>query len=541
MSQPVERYRLLLVDDEPLILKSIRAAIAWDRLGIEIVGEARNGQEGMRQVERLSPDIVLSDIRMPSMDGITFMGQAMKIRPDMIFIIISGYGEFEYAREALREGAFDYMLKPIDHDELEEIAKAAVEKLREDRRRKEEAETLRHSLQSLSILARERMYAELIEGNDKPYRQLAFLEQTELERSYYMQLIRLHREGTNQERWGSDDKRLWSFVIRNILEELGGENGALAIFPFHGGEWVILLPKSPEAKKQALGEEIVRSIQRYAHSACSVGISRDFRGLDQLGASYASAKRALYWQFLRGRGGVYADALQPVEEAKIEYPMEKERQLSETIQTLNAEKLTALMAQWRKEMEQKAYSRELIERVMLEFAVALNRQFQHWHTQAAFPLEALLDILRSSESLADMMSIFERTLVDWMKDIRETPAREDGKSVVEKAKAYIENFYHKDLGIDEIADSVHLSVSHFCSIFKQESGFTFLEYLTKVRIDKACFMLRNTDVKIYQVAPLVGYQDAKYFTQVFKKLTGLTPSEYREALSNRQDDQVDMD
>lgn len=526
-------YRILLVDDEPLILRSVRAAIPWKELGIEVAGEARNGEQALKLMREHQPHIILSDIRMPSMDGISLMQQAMQERPDIIFIIVSGYGEFDYAREALRQGAFDYLLKPIDHQELYGIINAALAKLRRDAKQKEEAELLSHSVQTLSMLVRERMYAEIIEGNDSPSIKLGWLEDCELQRSYYMLIIRLDRYETLQDKWSYTDRRLWFFVIRNILEEIAVQHGALSVFQFHNGEWVMLAPRASEGQKLQLGRDIVDSILKCTHLSCSVGISRDYQGMDQLSGCYERTKQTLNRQFVYGEGGIH------VEQAELEdgeqdavYPVELERSLGTAVKTLDRRLLVTLLDDWMREMEARACSKPVVERMTLELIVSLYRQVDHWYSGKRFPLRELMDALRRAGTLAEMNELFREILGGWINRIEQEPSREDSKALVDRAKEYIENYYHKDFGIDEIADYVQLSVSYFCSLFKQETGYTFLEYLTKCRVEKACFMLRNTDVKVYQIAPLIGYQDAKYFTQVFKKQVGMTPSEYRELLGS---------
>ena len=119
-----EKYRVILVDDEPVILRSLRVAVPWEELGLEIVGEARGGEAALELIRELSPHMVISDIRMPGMDGITLMKEVLAENANRLFIFVSGYGEFEYAREALREGAFDYLLKPIDPALLREHLRA---------------------------------------------------------------------------------------------------------------------------------------------------------------------------------------------------------------------------------------------------------------------------------------------------------------------------------------------------------------------------------------------------------------------------------
>lgn len=160
--------------------------------------------------------------------------------------------------------------------------------------------------------------------------------------------------------------------------------------------------------------------------------------------------------------------------------------------------------------------------------VVLYRQFENLNMQPDWSLEGLLGKLHGLGTLTAMINVLKQEFREWMLESNKVMAREDGRSVVEKAKRYIEDNYHKDLSIEELSEVAGLSISHFCTLFKQISGYTFLEFVTNCRMEKAKYILQNSNVKVYQVAPLVGYQDPRYFTQVFKKATGKTPTEYRE-------------
>ncbi|MCL6603624.1 MAG: response regulator [Paenibacillus sp.] len=523
-----EKYRVILVDDEPIILRSLKAAIPWHDLQLDIVGEARNGEAALRLISETSPNIIISDIRMPVIDGITLMKEVLSRDSKLIFIFISGYGEFEYAREALRQGAFDYLLKPIDHDELTEMLTRA--KIRLDRQK--ENDQLLHSVQMLSLLARERMFAEFTLGNPRPLQHLQWLENSELEGEYFMAVVQLDSYAALTAKWSAEEKRLWLFAIRNITEEWSMENGGLTVFPFHNGEWIILFPGSLNSEKVSLGENLIRGIKRYSKLSCSVGISRCTRGIDQLSTIYPLAAKALYQRFYSGQAGVFLDGETLSDGSQeIKYPKHLEVALIESIRTLNMERMLTLCDELAEYIEAQAFPQEIAERLIVEMIVVLYRQFEHLNLLADWSLDGLLSRLHTLETLNEMITALKQEFREWMLQSNKTVTREDGRSVIEKAIRYIDSNYHKDLSIEEVAELADLSISHFCTSFKQISGYTFLEYVTYCRMEKAKYILQNSNVKVYQIAPLVGYQDSRYFTQVFKRATGKTPTEYREQYS----------
>ncbi|RCX15409.1 two-component system response regulator YesN [Fontibacillus phaseoli] len=521
------KYQVILVDDEPIILRSLKVAIPWNELDLEIVGEARNGEDALKLVRELSPHMIISDIRMPGLDGISLMKEVVAENAKRLFIFISGYGEFEYAREALREGAFDYLLKPIDHDELIEMilrAKKTLEKQSEN-------DKLLHSVQVLSMLARERMFAEFLEGNpsDNHLRHMQWLESSEFQEDYFVAVLQLDHYMKLYENWSMEERRLWLFAIRNILSEWSLAHGALTVFPFHSGEWVMLFPGSLRDRRESLGNDIIQQIKINTKLSCSIGFSQSAEGIEQLSEAYKSAVNALYQRFYSDREGVFVDPapeLGATREAR--YPKHLEAKMLECIRTLDNERLLILLDETKTYIETQAFTKETAERMIVELSVVLYREFEQMRLLLEWSLEGLLQELHSLGTLSEMIGVLKFSLGNWIRESKESQPKENINKVIAKTQEYISNNYHKDLSIEEVSEIADLSISHFCMLFKQVTGYTFLEYLTQCRIEKAKYILKNSQVKVYQIAPLVGYQDPRYFTQVFKKVTGMTPSEYRD-------------
>jgi len=357
------------------------------------------------------------------------------------------------------------------------------------------------------------------------------MENSELEQEYFMAVVQLDHFLRLNEQWLMDEKRLWLFAIRNILEEWSLQHGGLTVFPFHSGEWIILLPKNLQPEKAKLGNDLIYQIKRYSKLSCSVGISRSSKGIGQLSMAYQSATRALYQRFYSEQEGVFidqGDMGNETQPAEMKYPKHLEAALMESVRTLDSQRMASLFDELKLYIEQHAFAKEAAERLLVEIAVVLYRHLEYANLLAEWPLDGLIQDLHEAGNLNELIGMLKRAFARQMNESLRSQVKEDGHSLIEKAKAYITNHYHKDLSMEEVAEVVDLSISHFCTLFKQMSGYTFLEYLTQCRMEKAKYILKNTSVKVYQIAPLVGYQDAKYFTQVFKKATGRTPSEFRE-------------
>jgi two-component system response regulator YesN len=531
MMNAKDKCKVLLVDDEPIILRSLQMALPWAELGTQLVGTARNGEEALEIVEMEQPEIIISDIRMPSIDGITLMRTVMEQYPGTLFIILSGYGEFEYAQEAIRYGAFNYLLKPIDHDELQETVAKARDRILQQRAASLEQDRLRRSVQSLASLVRERMFTGIIDGTDDPDHKPAYWpDEWELQSPYYMGLVNLDDQEQAEDIWSAKEKRLWHFAVGNILSELLHQRGCFTVFPYHQGEWLFIMQNSDIEEMQGLAQEIIDAVKQYTKLSVSVGISKQFMHINTLQDSYESCRNALCRRFTMGREVVCVDE-ETVGDSqttrRLAYPMQREKALVDALRTLDRAafdaELTALMQELKREQPTKTE----VSPLLVQLVIVLHRQLESFHVLGDAQPEPLLHQLSLLNTLEEMIEAIGSRFHEWMKTAASADDQVSGRTFVQRAIEYVHHHYDRDLSIDEVAEAAGLSCSYFCVLFKQQTGSTFLDYLTRYRIDKACSILRNSDVKVFQIAPLVGYQDPKYFTQVFKKIVGMTPSEYR--------------
>ncbi|NHN31331.1 response regulator [Paenibacillus sp. S3N08] len=552
-------YRVVLVDDEPIILRSLKVALPWEELQMVIVGEAANGKNGLQLIQDLKPDIVISDIRMPVMDGISMMKEALYQEPSLIFVLLSGYGEFEYAREALRYGASDYLLKPVDHEELEAVMHEARKKLDQEAVRQLQQDYLTRSAQALSSLLRERMISSMLEGNDKPYNPTYWLQGWDLEHPYVMLVVGFD-DTLEVNRWSREDRKLWFFAVGNVLNEYGEQHGAVTVFPFRSGEWVLLLHASVQQAEHT-AYEIISLVKSCTKLSCSVGISQQHAGLDALFACYRSAQQALQARFAGGRERVYTDeagatavsswahedtaagnmaqaGARPAVPQPAGSLLHWEQRLTEALAGFDRSQTAQLLEELINELRSKGKQQEDAAAMMIELAVGISRRLNDISAEPLAELKELISHIPLCGTLEELEWLMRDTLFEHTARSTRVTAREDELRSIHKAIDYIASRFHHDLSIDEVSEFTGLSCSHFCVLFKKESGVTFLEYVTKLRMERACSILRNTDVKVYQVAPLVGYQDAKYFTQVFRKLLGMTPSDYRSKNHNGADQRL---
>lgn len=577
MSEP---YKALIVDDEPIILESLGVAIPWDEWNVEIVGGARNGFEALELIRAHRPQLILTDVRMPGMNGIDLMREAAAFYEEgdaPSFIVLSGYAEFDYARQAIQCGARDYLLKPIDHEELGRLVATLVEELDRSRFRLQRDRMLKRRLDELSQIAREHLIALRLHGETAV--PPALVDVPELDDSYRLYLVAMDNHARMRKEWSPKDRRLWYYAVDNVLREWTRDNGGLVAFCHQEGEWVALFPGDSPEDAAARGREMIGKLDRLLHISCSVGISAPHATIGRLPDAYRSARRAMMERLYHGRKQVLLDReaepggdrarghiprpeghakpvlAPPVPESAPNtpdtpiapaapvapaapdartgkaYPHHLEKRLLRALQTLDTQALEETLAALSAGLRA-GPSAESVNRILREMSIVVSRY-----------AEEVLGLEEEDDGRPDLTELVEEcdTLEEKVEAIRvfalakcrqwteSAPSRErERERLIAGAIRYMQEHYQRDLGLEEVSDAVGLSYSHFSVLFKEKTGLTFLEYLTRLRMEKACDLLRNTRMKVYQIAPMVGYHEPKYFMQVFKRTVGMTPSEFRE-------------
>lgn len=506
--------KMLIVDDEPIICRGLRCTIDWEKLGVEVIGEAYDGEEALRMQEQLPADFILSDIRMEGMDGLELAEQLRLRFPETRLVIISGYEDFGYARQAMRLGVNDYLLKPVEVEELTKV----VQKLVADIHRSQYEGNAQEVKLWLTNVARNGIaYGKTAPASlhGAQFRilasQLAHFHElyAELDPEQYERI---------QEQWiktlhqnlQSPLIRLFSvFDHENLLITL-----AVADWALEQEEWDLLAQRALPA--------LPGSPQLY------YGVSSVYSRLEETAQRCAEAASLLKYYVLENN---------PVLDVRYEESQVGKRSpaaldLTQTVQQL----VSALF---------KRDAQELREHVAGLFLFFKQESFLLHEVLTAY--EELLALLRQRLRKSGMTGLdSSRPSLDLNlynsyyaleealnRDMSELMALTEQNGIdrsywiIEKAKHYIEDRYKNDLKASEVAAWLKITPSYFSYIFKQSTGKGFTEYMNELRIEQAKTLLATTPDKVFEVADKVGYKEYKYFVSVFKSYTGLTPKEYR--------------
>lgn len=533
-------YKVILVDDEEEIRKGIIRKIRWEELGFLIVGEAENGLEALEVIEKTSPDLVISDIKMPFMDGIKLTSEIHERFPTIKVIILSGFDDFEYAREALRLGVIRYILKPINSIEMNTLLREIKVVLDEEILSKRNLDALQLTYKKTLPLLKERFLNHWIEG----YVKLEDIQENLRELGFRMYqdplviVIIRPDEIYKKEILSSSiqNKNLLKLAIFNICEEITLEEELGVLFA-RREEFILLvqlgkgeLPKSSSYLFKRL-EQMRIMVNKYLNTTVTIGVGSLCTDYTVLYKSYAAAASALDYTITVGNNKIiYIDDIEPINspEALMEEVDEhtlmtliklgQEKNIGQAVEKI----LSTLEGECLALREYQIYIVGILASIM---KLGYNMKVD---MNALLPKDTnLLEVLSRLYTKEEVKQWLTQLCSSMAKSINMT-RKKNKNELVEKAVAYILVHYgDEQLNAEKLCKYLHISTNYFSVLFKKEMGITFSAYLTQIRIEKAKELLQTTDKKASDIGYTVGYTEGHYFSYVFKKVTGYAPTEYR--------------
>lgn len=525
-------YKLVLVDDESDIREGLQEVVDFPKYGFAVAGEAANGLEAVQVCERVKPDLVITDIRMPLMDGLAMLRQVKKLLPTARFIILSGYDDFEYARQAIAVSCLGYLLKPISSPEFIEMLLDAKKKLDEEFDQRRDLTRLRQHFRSSLPLLRENLLSALVSGGMTGEAALETAQRYEMPLTAPQYLLALIRpEVRADEEDTIDDPELMNFAVMNVAQEILEAHGPAYLFHHHGLiAALLLLPAGEEAFTQGVSwlDEARKTIDHYLKTRVLMGVGSPCERLDQLANGARQALSALdQCTILADQPLLCVTDLEPGSRGGLAVSEQALRLLGNALKLGNPgqaeEILTQLMAQCR---EAKPTPR-MYRAYLLEIFMALLRTAQDMSLDPSFNEETALEKLMACpppEQAQACLGTICRSVCAGIRENRATSSR----MIAQQAEEYLMAHYpDQELAVEKLCGILHISPSYFSVLFKKETKKTFLQYLTELRMDKAMSLLTGSEMKTVQIAQAVGIPDPSYFSYAFKRHFGVSPSQAR--------------
>ncbi len=539
-------YKLIIVDDEEEVRKGIIQKIDWSKFNFEIAGEAENGREALDLIEENIPDVVITDITMPLMDGLELASILKDSYPTVKTVILTGFDDFRFAQQAIKYGVADYILKPVLPKDIDELMEKLKNQIDEEIAQKEDIVMLRrHYNESLPVI-RDKFLTLLVTGRP---------EEKEVERrvaSFGLQLngstlvvavANIDPNSFQKNVFEENDTELVKFAVQNISAEILSKYSLGEIF-YHDENLVILMSFTSHDKDAILNrsfsvlEEIRQNVEKYLKISVTIGLGSICTSLVKLKSSYKTALNALDYQLVIGGSKViFIEDLEPQTADMVVFDEARERALVSAIKFGTQKDVAAAVEMLFSDISGMKASFKEYQLYLIEIAAAISRlarDFQ-FDTGEIFGFgTSLYEELFKFKTLYEVRSWVEEICIKLMKHISNS-RQNTTEMLLEKAKDYIRNHYSDDdLSIQKVAGHLHISSSYLSMIFKKEAGVTFLKYLVGIRLEAAKELLGNTDLKTSEVAEKIGYPDINYFSYFFKKNFGMSPREYRNQILQKK-------
>ena len=539
----MEFYRILLVDDEEEVRKSIIRKIDWNSVGFTVVGDAENGEDALEKVELLDPDVVLTDIRMPYMDGLTLSEKIRQKYPLTKIVIFSGYDDFEYAKRAIKLNVTEYILKPVNVEELTAILKKIKTNLDEEIEQKRNVNLLRENYRKSLPILRDQFLKELISRQVDPAivkdrmqeyeihldgakKWIAFAVDIGKEKEQDLEAIPLHGE-----------KALLPISVMQIMDEYLTPSYRHILFNISGaGEAGLAgIVAIDETNTQTdlinmLGD-ICKEIKKILKVPVTVGIGHSTLALDKMYESFQSAADALGYKSIVGEGNtIYISDVEPVTGGKLLFEGQDESEIISAVKFGPESKIHEAVSKIMGRMsEAKVHARQYqaymfgAMNCMIQLAQQYDLDMNRIFEDATDPVNILPQISQKENFDQWLLPVALR-ISRALNEERDNSARR----AMERAKQYIsDNYQDPDLSVEQLCRYLHMSPAYFSTVFKKATGQTYVAYLTEVRLNKAVELLNKTDDKTYVIASKVGYPEQNYFSYVFKKRFGVSPTKFR--------------
>ncbi len=528
-------YRAIIVDDEKNVREGLKKHFGWEKYSIEIAQCFEDGKYAWEFLRNHEVDIIITDVRMAYMDGVTLAKKAMEKYPEVSILFISGYADIAYLRGALKVDAVDYILKSIDLEELASAIEKTVQKIRARRVEKEKFQEMSRKLElSLPLLRRQILLGVLRENDDDLLQELKSLEVLPDFDAWYCVIVLRISSGS---RWkliremSEKERVLTGMQIEELCKKKLDEYGKYVVFNDRCIAYFLIVnirQNSYEEELFGISRELQLQIADQFHMDTVIGISEAFKTSANLHEAYLGACSAI-------ESGYLIEETVPVSinkygstETELLYK-EAEQKLRGALLSGNRESVHNTLAGILQITDRIPSEEERTNFLLflLQLPERTAIRIKEIRPGSYFSLEKLLwefltcEILEEREKM--LLELYEE-FADRIKDARQP----HDHAAIQKVQDIIAEKYMDQISVISLADTVNLTPAYLCVLFKQKNGITINEYMTRVRIDKAKELLGKTHLHLYEVCYQVGYLSPAYFSRLFKKYTGQTPKEWRD-------------
>ena len=546
--------KIFLAEDEVIVRETIKRMIPWEELGFELVGEAADGEMALPLLIRQKPDLLITDIKMPFMDGLTLAKLAKKELPELKIVILSGYDDFNYAKQAINIGVEDYLLKPITKNALIERLSEIRSRYEHEKTQKEYYEKFQREMQAYEKNSSRDFFEALVRGSMdmmEVYKKAEKLGVDIVAEAYNILIFTMNsEEDFSGQKEGYSE---WEAESLEMLEEFFSGHPSAMLFRSNIFSYGVLLKGQKESIKE-ITKECVGKIQgilkrKESKREWFLAVGQPVERLSQIKKSYHTASRAFSQRYLYVENILYYDEMEMMEHRSGQADTNDNAYLKKVdVNALNPAILQKFLNNGIQEETENfvkdyfyAIGQEPMESLVFRNYVILNVRFSvitflkglGCDTEGMEP-ENTEEILAESGKNIESAIAYAEKMVSQAITIRDQNSGNKNRSILKTAVDFIESHYmEEEISLNTVANVANVSANHFSALFSQNMGQTFIEYLTSLRMNKAKELLRCTGMRSSEIAGEIGYKDAHYFSYLFKKTQGMTPSDYRKVREDK--------
>ena len=533
------KYRVVIVDDEKPIVEGLKAFIEWEDEGFSVVGTALNGKDGLDIAVKMNADIVLTDIRMPLLSGNDFISEMKKVRPECEFLVLSGYSNFDYAQQAINNGAVCYLLKPVQEEELLKNLRSIRSKLDGRREMRDEMTNLRNTVVEMRPVIEARYLHELLT--------VEFLSVSQiLEKWHFLRpddnldhyvIMSVETEGLDRKYSTDIEKLIYiSDGVSNLIEDENNSAGIGVAYKLSKDREIIICSGNSDddaflADLGKWGAYLQKQIGMMYGESISIGISCVHKHPEELFRALKEAERALEYRLVFGTGCIMMFGTLPTENDQTKYSVEKEKELLQYVEKTDNEAIMTFLTHLFGEIEGNSeYTPEAVYAVCVRVIVSVYQYAEQRGIVTDSMRKRMSDSLSEIHRIRNTSVLAEHIAQQFfhITELIRSQRAQRQKGVVGEIQAYVDEHYSENITLEFIEQKFFINASYLSYQFKKKVGKNFIDYLTDVRIDNAKRLLPDPDIKIYEVGERVGYSSPRYFSQIFEKRVGVTPSRYRQ-------------
>jgi len=535
--------KILIVDDEFLIRVGIKSCIDWEQNGFDVVGLAENGIQALELMDRVLPDIVMTDIKMPNMDGLELIHKIRERFPHVKIIVLSCHNELEFVKRAMKLGAEDYILKlSMEPAALLEVLNKTGELILLEREKYEKPDSVQTGTHINKYVLKEDLFKKFIDNS---------INFAQLQKALIDIGIQMHFSKAAVICCGIDDyinaaarsrmedQHLLKFSFLNILEESLSACCPVEISEIENGKYLLLLKLEnnfPNASYSDVVKEFcikaASAVKKYLNISVSFGISDETHDSMLIRERYEEASKAMNHRFYLGHEClVFYSEMTGFTDKTPSLGIQQERSLNGCLESMDMEGAKAIISGFLNSLRlSRCYSPSGVRMAAIELLHSIHKTVKRFDLDRSFltakggqnPVEKLMN----TETIMDM----EYWFADHISRIAEYMTIGGSKEVrteIVRIKSYILEHIAEDINLDKAAKISNISRCYFSTVFKKQTGESFTDYVNRIRMEKARELLLTLDLKTYEIAEKVGIPDEAYFSKLFKKFNGISPSKLR--------------